>query len=171
MVDDGPRNRNAAGLGCCSRAAIAVEVRTGLTRLGVGGSLANEPHCGGPASSNAWRRSDFIHAILAPGPGLNHLQRFAKVAGREGRWRRIGRPGPYKGCRSMTQSASVFSTACRSFGLSRENSARAFLASSYEPVSAAFCRATVAGWSGPQMKANAFAKRPMAARSIFVSFI
>jgi hypothetical protein len=138
---------------------------------GAGQAPSPKPLPSASASSNAWRRSDLIHAILAPGPGRNHLQRFAKVAGREGRWRRIGRPGPYKGCRSMTQSASVFSTACRSFGLSRENSARAFLASSYEPVSAAFCRATVAGWSGPQMKANAFAKRPMAARSIFVSFI
>jgi hypothetical protein len=40
-----------------------------------------------------------------------------------------------------------------------------------EPLSAAALRATVVGWSGPQMNTKAFAKRPMAAWSIAFSSI
>jgi hypothetical protein len=69
------------------------------------------------------------------------------------------------------QGSIIASAARRSPGFIFRNNARAFLMSRSEPLSAAAFRATVVGWSAPQMKARAFASRPIASRSIDISDI
>jgi hypothetical protein len=64
------------------------------------------------------------------------------------------------------QSSIILNAACRSPGFNLRNSVRAFLTFCSEPVSTATLKATVVGWSAPQIKTKAFARRSMAARSI-----
>src|SRR5262245_37588653 len=61
--------------------------------------------------------------------------------------------------------------ALRSPDFNFKKAARAALMSRAEPLSAAAFNATVVGWPAPQMKTSAFAKRPMASRSIVLSSI
>src|SRR6476646_7439801 len=69
------------------------------------------------------------------------------------------------------QSPSMAKAARRSLCFRLRNNVRAALKSRAEPLSAAVQSATVVGWSTPQMKTMAFAKRPMASRSIVLSSI
>jgi len=69
------------------------------------------------------------------------------------------------------QVSSIANAACRSLGFNLRNKARAFLISRSVPLSAAVRRPTVVGWSFPQTKTSAFARRAMLKRSNFNSLI